>query len=101
VRGRSRARAQSHAEQGFLRGRARLVEPGTQVAQALASVIARLLSAELPGPQDAETLVPPVRRCWFRRIPGCNLWLLFTYDDDRLVLRALTNSPPVPVEDAP
>jgi hypothetical protein len=55
------------------------------------------LSSDLPGFQDAETLVPPVKRCWFRRVVGQNLWLLFTFNDEALMLRALVKSPPVPL----
>ena len=53
----------------------------------------------LPGPQDAETLVPPVLRYWFRRVSGFNLWLLFAFDDAELIAVGLTAKPPIPIDD--
>jgi hypothetical protein len=57
-----------------------------------------MLSEELPGQHDAETLVPPVKRYWFRRVPGQNLWLYFQFDESELVAVNLTSSPPIPIE---
>lgn len=57
-----------------------------------------MLNEELPTPHDAEALGPPVRRCWFRRVPGQNLWLYFRFDDLELVASDLTSAPPVPLE---
>lgn len=81
----------------FLRQRSRFVVAGTPAAQALAGAIARLISGDLPGPNDAETLVPPVRQYWFRRVAGQNLWILFTFSDEQVTLRALLTKPPTPL----
>jgi hypothetical protein len=54
----------------------------------------------LPGPQNAETLVPPVLRYWFRRAPGQNLWLYFAFDDAELIAVSLTAAPPIPRDDS-
>ena len=82
----------------FQRAQRRLVRPGTSSAQGLAATIARLQLAELPGPLDSETMAPPVARWWFRRVPGSNLWVLFTFDAVSVTLQALTNNPPIPLD---
>ena len=84
----------------YQRARARLVRPSTSGARGLAATIARLQSGELPGPLDAETLVPPVARWWFRRVPGANLWVLFTFDASSVTLRSVTDHPPIPVDES-
>jgi hypothetical protein len=51
----------------------------------------------LPGPNDAETMMPPVAIYWFRRIPGHNLWLYFSFSDTSVTAVSLTQRPPVPL----
>ena len=81
----------------FHRTRRLLAQPGSPAAAALAATIARLLAADLPAPQDAYTMIaPPVIGYWFRRVPGCNLWVLYSFDDEQLTLRSLTDEPPIP-----
>lgn len=75
------------------------VAAGSPAGRALASTLAAMRRANLPGPQDAETLVPPVRRRWFRRVPGQNLWLYFRFTDDALTASDLTDQPPIPIDD--
>jgi hypothetical protein len=55
--------------------------------------------ADLPGPQDAEALVPPVGRKWFRRVSGQNLWLYFAFSDNALIASDLSAQPPIPIDD--
>jgi hypothetical protein len=50
----------------------------------------------LPG-LDAEALMPPVARYYFRRVPGFNLWIFYAFDDTELVLVSLTRNPPIPL----
>ena len=83
----------------FQRAQRRLVRPGTPSARGLAATIARLQSGELPGPLDAETLAPPVARWWFRRVPGANLWVLFTFDASSVTLHSVTQHPPIPLDE--
>jgi hypothetical protein len=71
---------------------------GSPAGVALNKTIRAMLSAKLPGPQDAEGLMPPVARYWFRRVPAFNLWLWFAFDDGELILVSLTDDPPVPVD---
>ena len=54
------------------------LRPGPEM-EALAATVRAIASSDvLPGPFDAPTQIPPVHRAWFRRVPGCNVWLLFT-----------------------
>jgi hypothetical protein len=72
---------------------------GTPAGAALGRLLATLLREELPGPQDAEALMPPVARYWFRRVPGQNLWLYFAFSEADLYAVSLTQRPPVPLTD--
>jgi hypothetical protein len=75
------------------------VPAGSASAQALAATFGRLQSGVLPGPLDREMLIPPVRRAWWRRVPGCNLWVLFSFDETKVTVLGLVSTPPVPVDD--
>ena len=66
---------------------------------ALAATVASIARGPLPGPQDAETLMPPVARYWFRRVPGHNLWVYFAFDEGELIIVTITARPPVPLTD--
>ncbi len=66
---------------------------------ALAATIANIARGPLPGPQDVETLMPPISRYWFRRVPGHNLWVYFAFDETQLVIANVTARPPVPLID--
>lgn len=84
---------------GYLRGIARLKPRGT-AAMALAATLRSLEAAEmLPGLLDGETLIPPVRYAWFRRVAGANLWVLYDARDGEVILLALIGSPPFPAGD--
>lgn len=69
----------------------------TPPRRALASTLTAMLAAELPGPLDFEAMIPPTRFAWVRRVPGCNLWVFYTFDAAELRAVALTASPPVPL----
>lgn len=77
----------------------RLGVRGTPAGAALSALLKTMEGAALPGPQDAETLMPPVARFWFRRVPGHNLWLLFAFSETELIVVTLTARPPVPLVD--
>jgi len=67
----------------------------------LAATLRSLEAAEvLPGPLDGETMIPPVRRAWFRRVAGANLWVLFEARDGEVILLALVagNQSPINFE---
>jgi len=70
-----------------------------EAGRAVVRVIGALCREPLPGPQDAETIMPPVARYWFRRVPGHNLWIYFAFDDATLYLVTLTSRPPIPLTD--
>ncbi len=42
--------------------------------------------------------MPPALVVQVRRVGGENLWVWYTATDERLVVRALTNHPPVPLD---
>jgi hypothetical protein len=75
------------------------VGPDTVSGRALNALLASMLAAELPGTQDAETLMPPTARYWFRRVPGQNLWLYFAFSETQLFAVSLTRQPPIPLDE--
>ena len=85
--------------EGFIRRRRALGLTSGASATALARTVGALARGPLPGAADFETLVPPVRRYWVRRVSGFNLWVFYTFSDDNVTLRTLSNSPPVPLDD--
>jgi hypothetical protein len=68
-------------------------------ARAVARTVAALAHGPLPGPDDAETMVPPVHRLWFRRVPGHNLWLFYRFDEATITIATMSASPPVPIRE--
>jgi hypothetical protein len=68
-------------------------------AVAVRATIAALSRGALPGPQDAETFMPPVVRVWYRRVPGFNLWVFYNFSETALIVVTLTARPPVPLID--
>jgi hypothetical protein len=68
-------------------------------ALAVARTIAALTREPLPGPQDRETMMPPVARYWFRRVPDHNLWIYFAFSETELIAVTLSGRPPVPIGD--
>ncbi len=41
--------------------------------------------------------MPPTARYWFRRVPGQNLWIYFSFDDVTVYLVTLSAKPPIPL----
>ena len=81
----------------FNRAVRRLGVAGSPAGKALASLLADLQREPLPGLQDAEAMMPPVAIYWFRRVPGHNLWLYFSWSDDELFAVSLSPHPPIPL----
>ena len=81
----------------FNRAVRRLGVAGTPAGQALASTLVSMQQETLPGPLDAEAMMPPTAIYWFRRIPGQNLWLYFSWSNTELYAVSLTARPPVPL----
>jgi hypothetical protein len=65
---------------------------------ALTRCIRALGKDELPTAQDAEAMSPPVAIYWFPRVPRCNLWIRFVFDDHRVSLLGITTTPPIPID---
>lgn len=75
---------------------ARRPELRTPLARA---VVALGNAAELPGPADNESLIPPSAvRYWTRRVPNQNLWLWYRFTDGEVLLTTLTTESPVPLD---
>jgi hypothetical protein len=53
---------------------------------------------ELPRLEDTATLRPPVMVCWFCRVGAENLWVVYTFSDTHLFVRAVVNQPPLPLD---
>lgn len=70
--------------------------PGSPEAKRLAATIRALAAGPLPGAQDVETPLPPAKLAWVRRVPRANLWIYFTFDDDRVFIGSVVRTPPVP-----
>lgn len=69
-----------------------------ELARAVARCAAALAREPLPTLQDAEAMMPPTSIYWFRRVPDVNLWIWFTFDEQRVFLVSLTSKPPIPIE---
>jgi hypothetical protein len=65
---------------------------------ALRGTLRALTDDALPGRQDYEIVVPPTRFAWVRRVPGRNLWAIYTFSADEVRVLALADSPPVPLD---
>jgi hypothetical protein len=83
---------------GYARSFSRLSATWTEPARRGLRATVNALSVEaLPGPLDYEVAIPPTRRAWVRRVPNCNLWVFYTFDDVDVRVVALTATPPVPL----
>lgn len=78
--------------------RRRDLEITGETGKAVAKCIGALTRDPLPTAQDAEALMPPVSRYWFRRVQDYNLWIWFSFDDARVYIVSLTARPPVPID---
>ena len=82
---------------GYLRSAARLGVEGTSAGRKLGRTINAVAAAStLPGSGDGVGIMPPSVTAWVRRVPGAALWLWYTFTDETLTLRALTDTPPPP-----
>ena len=61
---------------------------------------ALIAADKLPGPSDFEATRKPFGRAWVRRVAGRNLWLWYRFDEEEVMLVALTTDPPVPLDDS-
>ena len=73
---------------------------GSALSADVGRVVRELANARaLPLPGDVEALLPPVRKAHVRRVGERNLWLWYVATDERLTLVAVTEVPPVPMDD--
>lgn len=71
------------------------VVSATSLGRALSGTLRSVLARDLPGPLDYPVAIPPTRTAWLRRVPDCNLWVFYNFDDAEVRVVALTGSPPV------
>jgi hypothetical protein len=73
---------------------------GSTTYRAMAATLRSLAASDtLPGPLDYVVTVAPVAEAWVRRVTGENLWLYYGFDDTRVFVRAVTRTPPVPIDE--
>ncbi|HEY3234536.1 MAG TPA: hypothetical protein VGJ84_07455 [Polyangiaceae bacterium] len=82
----------------FLSRRQALGIASGSAASAVTATIAELIRSPLPGPEDFETLMPPVVQVWCRRVPGFNFWLFYNFSDAEVVVITVTARPPIPLD---
>jgi hypothetical protein len=76
------------------------VKPGSERSLAVARTVRALTATkELPGQSDFEATLKPFGRAWVRRVRGMNLWLWYRFDEDEVMLVAVTTEPAVPLDD--
>lgn len=78
--------------------RRQALAPSGEAGKAVGRCAAALARDDLPTVQDAEASMPPSATYWFRRVPDVNLWIWFSFDDERVYLVHLGNKPPVPID---
>lgn len=70
--------------------------PGVAVGRTIANLAK---ADELPGPTDYEATRKPLGKAWVRRVGGRNLWVWYRFNDEEVILAAVTTEPPTPVDD--
>ena len=75
----------------------RLTPASSEARQVLAVLFSQLTEQDLPAPADDLTRLPPASvPIWFRRLRGHNLWVLFSFTDETVMVRSVVPLPPVP-----
>src|SRR5262245_41757747 len=100
--GRRLVARRTRATTWYARQFGRVIKTGSERSLAVARTVQALTASEqLPGPSDFEATRKPLGRAWVRRVGGRNLWLWYRFDENEVMLIALTTEPPVPVDDEP
>jgi hypothetical protein len=86
-----RDRPPTRLTRGFFRNAAILVRPGSATARKIGQTLTDLAAnvAELPRPDDGDTLIPPVLKCHTRRVPGTAFELCYTVAAGVVTVHAL------------
>jgi hypothetical protein len=73
--------------------------PGSPQRVAVGATVSALMTAdELPGAGDSRTTFAP-GVAHVRRVSGRNLWILYRFDDARVDVLMIRETPPVPHDD--
>src|SRR5262249_52595492 len=76
---------------GFFLTAKRVAPPGSSTMRKLADALEELRAAwpDLPGAEDVEREVPPVARCWERRVRGTALVVCFSVGQEGVAILAV------------
>ena len=84
----------------YARHSGQFAKGGSERSVAVGRTVRALIGAEdLPGPSDFEATRKPFGRAWVRRVAGRNLWLWYRFNDEEVMLVAVTTDPPSPLDD--
>ena len=84
----------------YARHSGHIAKGGSERSAAVGRTVRALTAVDtLPGPSDFEATRKPFGRAWVRRVTGRNLWLWYRFDDNEVMLVALTTDPPLPLDD--
>ena len=84
----------------YVRTASKWIRSGSPRGEAVGRTIANLAqAAELPGPADYEATRKPLGRAWVRRVGGRNLWVWYRFNDEEVILAAVSTEPPIPGDD--
>lgn len=85
---------------GYVESLSRLSATRSEASRrGLRSTLESLAVDPLPGPLDYEIAIPPTRWAWVRRVPNCNLWVFYNFDDAEVRVVGVRGTPPVPLEE--
>jgi Txe/YoeB family toxin of Txe-Axe toxin-antitoxin module len=73
----------------FWRSRAHLIKPGSSTSQKLTRLLAELQHEPVPAETDEQDMLPPVKPCWSRRVPGTALAVMFERRGEEVLVLAL------------
>ena len=65
---------------------------------AVSVAIDTLEQQELPSPGSIRVQLPPVAEGWALRVPGFNLWIVYTFGSQEVFVRAISRQPPIPAD---
>lgn len=78
---------------GYWRSARRLAPAESTTARKLAACVGSLGNEPVPGSADTKDFLPPVLKCWARRVPGAALAVLFDRHGDEIRVLAVRRWP--------
>lgn len=94
-RRRALARVVAHGPHFFAALRRCGIQGGSEESKAVVSTLRTLAEGNLPGAGDHETTRPPLPdRYWVRQVRGLSLFLMFRFDDRKLLACSVVRARP-------